>query len=111
MTHVRTPPYYPHSNGKLERWNESIKSDCIRTGVPLSPEDAERLIAQDVAVYNEHRLHSALGYRTPKDILEGRRADIHAARDRKLDQARRNRDAAAGKEQKKSIPALSREAA
>lgn len=48
MTHVRTAPYYPQSNGKLERWNKSIKSECIRPGVPLPLEDAERLVAQYV---------------------------------------------------------------
>ena len=48
MTHVRTSPYYPQSNGKLERWNKSIKSECIRPGVPLSLEDANRLIGQYV---------------------------------------------------------------
>ena len=111
MTHVRTAPYYPQSNGKLERWNKSIKSECIRPGVPLSLEDAERLIAQYVAVYNERRLHSSLGYITPKDMLEGRQTEIHAARDRKLERARRNRDAAAKKEQSESIPASSCEAA
>ena len=40
MTHVRTSPYYPQSNGKLERWHKSLKSECIRPGVPLTPEDA-----------------------------------------------------------------------
>jgi putative transposase len=105
MTHVRTAPYYPQSNGKLERWNKSIKSECIRPGVPLSPEDAERLIAQYVAVYNEQRLHSAIGYVTPKDMLEGRQSDIHAARDRKLEVAREQRAAAARKP-----PAVTQEA-
>jgi len=61
MTHVRTSPYYPQSNGKMERWNKSIKSESIRPGVPLSVEDAERLITQYVQVYNEQRLHSAIG--------------------------------------------------
>jgi transposase InsO family protein len=28
MTHVRTSPYYPQSNGKLERWHKSLKSEC-----------------------------------------------------------------------------------
>ena len=46
MGQVRTAPYYPQSNGKLERWNESIRSECIRPGVPLSLDDAERPIVQ-----------------------------------------------------------------
>jgi putative transposase len=92
MTHVRTSPYYPQSNGKLERWNQSIKSECIRPGVPLSVDDAERLIAQYVTVYNEQRLHSSLGYITPLARLQGRHNEIHAARDRKLEQARQQRE-------------------
>ena len=96
MTHGRTSPYYPQSNGKMERWNRSIKSECIRPGVPLSPDDAERLIAQYVAVWNEQRLHSSLGYVTPKDMLEGRQAESHAARDPEARTgAARTRDAAA----------------
>ena len=102
MTHIRTAPYYPQSNGKLERWNQSIKSECIRPGVPLSLEDAERLIAQYVTVYNEQRLHSALGYVTPLARLEGRQAEIHAARDRKLEQARRQREQAARSQRENS---------
>ena len=92
MTHVRTAPYYPQSNGKLERWNKSIKSECIRPGVPLSLDDAERLIVRYVQVYNEQRLHSSVGYITPKDMLEGRQKQIHAERDRKLEQARKQRE-------------------
>lgn len=111
MTHVRTAPYYPQSNGKLERWNKSIKSECIRPGVPLSLDDAERLIAQYVAVYNEQRLHSSLGYVTPKDMLEGRQAEIHEARDRKLEEARRKRDAAAKKNKDNPLPPSSQAAA
>ena len=94
MTHVRTSPYYPQSNGKIERWNGTIKSGCIRPGVPLSLADAKRLIEQYVAVYNEKRLHSGIGYVTPKDMMDGRRVEIHAARDRKLEQAREQRELA-----------------
>jgi putative transposase len=91
MTHVRTSPYYPQSNGKLERWHQSIKRECIRPGTPLSPEDARRLIASYVDHYNTVRLHSAIGFVTPNDMLAGRQVEIHAARDRKLEQARRQR--------------------
>lgn len=91
MTHVRTSPYYPQSNGKLERWHRSLKSECIRPGTPLSREDARRLIQRYVHHYNTVRLHSAIGYVPPQDMLAGRQAEIHAARDRKLEAARQQR--------------------
>ncbi len=91
MTHVRTSPYYPQSNGKIERWHKSLKGECIRPGVPLSLEQARRLIQQWVDHYNTVRLHSAIGYVTPRDMIEGRQAEIQAARDRKLEEARRQR--------------------
>ena len=49
---MRTSPYYPQSNGKLERWHRSVKSECIRPGTPLSLEDARRLVGEYVAHYN-----------------------------------------------------------
>ena len=91
MTHVRTAPFYPQSNGKIERWHKSIKAECIRPGVPLSLEDAQRIVEQGVTHYNGVRLHSAIGYVTPLDKLEGREAEIFAERDRKLEQARLKR--------------------
>jgi len=93
MTHVRTSPYYPQSNGKLERWHRSVKSECIRPSTPLSLEDARRSVSEYVTHYNEVRLHSAIGYVTPKDKLEGREAVIFAERDRKLAEARERRRA------------------
>jgi putative transposase len=91
MTHVRTSPYYPQSNGKIERWHKTLKGDCIRLRVPLSLEDARRIVVDFVTHYNETRLHSAIGYVTPKDRLEGNDAAIHAERDRKLAEARERR--------------------
>jgi len=91
MTHVRTSPYYPQSNGKIERWHKSLKSECIRPGTPLSLEDARRLVESYVEHYNNVRLNSAIGYITPKDVLAGRQQEIHAERDRKMEAARRQR--------------------
>ena len=111
MTHVRTSPYYPQSNGKMERWNKSIKSESIRPGVPLSVDDAEHLITQYVQVYNEQRLHSAIGYITPQAMLEGRQAEIHAARDQKLELARKRRARTAKAQQSEPKSSSSSEAA
>jgi transposase InsO family protein len=93
MTHVRTSPYYPQSNGKLERFHGSIKGECIRPGTPISLDDALRIVAKYVDHYNQVRLHSAIGYVAPADKLAGREAEIFAVRDRKLDEARERRKA------------------
>ena len=91
MTHVRTSPYYPQSNGKIERWHGTLKQECIRPGSPLSLEDARRLVSGYVEYYNTVRLHSAIGYVTPKDKLLGREKEILEDRDRKLEMAREAR--------------------
>src|SRR5256885_13820827 len=68
MTHVRTSPYYPQSNGKIERWHKSLKGECIRPGTPLSLEDARRLVEGYVEHYKRcpleqcHWLHHAEGH-------------------------------------------------
>jgi transposase InsO family protein len=91
MTHVRTSPYYPQSNGKLERYHGTIKTECIRPKTPLTKEDAQRIITDYVQHYNDVRLHSAIGYITPKDKLEGRDQEILASRDKRLEEARKRR--------------------
>jgi putative transposase len=93
MTHVRTSSYYPQSNGKIERWHRSIKSECVRPGTPLSVEDTVCLIDGYVQHYNDVRLHSAIGYVTPADKMYGRDKQIFADRDRKLDEVRSRRQA------------------
>ena len=88
MTHVRTSPFYPQSNGKLERWHKSLKGECIRPNSPVSLSDARCLVATYVEHYNAVRLHSALGYVTPQAKLEGREGAIFAERQHRLAQAR-----------------------
>lgn len=91
ITHVRTSPYYPQSNGKLERWHGSLKRECVRPAAPSSLEEARRRITSYVDYYNSTRLHSALGYVAPLDKLAGLDPVIFAERDRKLEAAREAR--------------------
>jgi hypothetical protein len=70
--------------GKMERWFKTLKGECIRVKTPLSLDDARRLVAEFVAHYNEVRLHSAIGYVTPADMLAGREEAIWSERKRKL---------------------------
>jgi putative transposase len=91
MTHVRTSPYYPQSNGKLERWHKSLKSEAIRPKTPLSLDEARHVVKNYVEHYNTVRLHSAIGYITPEDKLEGRAEAIHKRRQEKLSAAQAHR--------------------
>lgn len=93
MDHVRTSPYYPQSNGKIERWHGSLKAEAVRPKTPLTLEDARRVVGDFVEEYNTTRLHSAIGYVTPHDRLEGRHTQIWEERDRKLEAARARRAA------------------
>lgn len=91
MTHVRTSPFYPQSNGKMERWNGSLKQECIRPKTPTSLEEARQIVAEFVDHYNQVRLHSAIGFVAPTDKLHGRHVQIFQERKRKLAQARLHR--------------------
>jgi len=85
MTHARTSVGYPQSNGKIERFHRTIKHDPIHA---LTPDGVRATIAARIDHYNNVRLHSAIGYVTPRDKLLGNEQVIWAERDRKLEQAR-----------------------
>ncbi|GIW89865.1 MAG: hypothetical protein KatS3mg109_0297 [Pirellulaceae bacterium] len=86
--HITTSPYYPQSNGKIERSFGSLKRECLRPQTPLTVEDARRVIQNYVNEYNHTRLHAAIGYVAPADRLHGLDAIIHQKRDEKLQEAR-----------------------
>jgi transposase InsO family protein len=88
MKHIRTSLYYPQSNGKIERWHKSLKTECIRPGVLLSLKDAREVVLNFVEHYNTVRLHSAIGYITPEAKLKGIEKQIFKERDTKLRHAR-----------------------
>lgn len=65
-----------------------MKSECIRPQTPVSLADALSLVSKFVEYYNTKRLHSAIGYITPLDKLNGKEQEIFKARDKKLEAAR-----------------------
>jgi transposase InsO family protein len=91
MTHVRTSPFYPQSNGKIERWHQSLKKECIRPKTPLSLKHAKCIVTEYIEYYNNSRLHSAIGYIAPVDRLEGRQELIFQQRKQKLERAKLQR--------------------
>jgi putative transposase len=91
LTHVRTSPHYPQSNGKIERWHGTLKRDCLRPNAPLTLEQARKVTANFIGHYNCVRLHSAIGYVTPRDRLQNNQHQIFKNRDQKLEAAREKR--------------------
>lgn len=76
---------------RSETYARPLCPRTMRSGTPLSLDDARRLVEGCVGHYNNVRLNSAVGYITPKDMLAGRQQEIHAERDRKLEAARKLR--------------------
>ncbi len=91
MSHVRISPYYPQSNGKIERWHRTFKSDALRPAQPSTLEEARRVAERFIEHYNRVWLHSAIGYITPYDFMAGKARAIWAERDRRLEAARERR--------------------
>jgi len=91
LKHVTTSPYYPQSNGKIERFHKTIKTECIRPQCPISYEDAVRIIDKYIYEYNHERLHSAIGYITPMDMMNNRQDVIKKERVLKVSKRRNER--------------------
>ena len=71
ISHSRAHPHHPQSNGKIERFHKSLKTECVRKKAMGSLDEARMLISQYVDEYNNRRLHAALNYLTPSDYLKG----------------------------------------
>ena len=91
MTHVRTSPYYPQSNGKLERFHKTIKVDHIRQNQFDDINQMKLSVSKYIDYYNQERLHSSIGYVTPAQKLQGLEKEIFKQREDKLAQAREQR--------------------
>jgi len=81
MTHTRGAPYHPQTQGKIERWHQTLKNRILLENYFL-PGDLERQIEAFVEHYNHRRYHESLGNVTPADAFFGRAQSIIRRRER-----------------------------
>ena len=93
LEHTFTSANHPQSNGKLERFHRTLKSEHVRRSAYFSYEDACIRMASWIAYYNGERLHSAICYLTPNDVFYGKKEKRLAERREKLHTAYINRQA------------------
>ena len=75
IKHILATPFHLQTNGKLERYHQTMKRDVNEVPYEL-PADLEAAIVAFVRYYNYRRYHKALGNVTPSDVLKGRRREI-----------------------------------
>ena len=81
MEHVRGAPYHPMTQGKIERWHQTLKNRILLENYYL-PGDLETQIAAFVADYNHLRYHESIANLTPADVYFGRGQTILIERER-----------------------------
>jgi putative transposase len=81
MSHVRGAPYHPQTQGKIERWHQTLKNRILLEHYFL-PGDLEKQIETFVDHYNHQRYHESLKNLTPADVYFGRGQLILAKRER-----------------------------
>ena len=81
MDHVRGAPYHPMTQGKIERWHQTLKNRILLENYYL-PGDLEAEIGAFVAHYNHRRYHESLSNLAPADVYFGRGQTILMQRER-----------------------------
>ena len=81
MDHVRGAPYHPQTQGKIERWHQTLKNRILLEHYYL-PGDLTVQIAMFVDHYNHRRYHESLRNLTPADVYFGRGHSILNQRQR-----------------------------
>ena len=70
IAHERIHPATPKEDAHIESFNSILEKEVIRRFEFSSFEDAENTISRFIAFYNNERLHSAIDYRTPREVYE-----------------------------------------
>jgi len=81
MTHVRGAPYHPQTQGKIERWHQTLKNRILLENYFL-PGDLKVQIETFIDHYNHRRYHESLKNLTPADVYFGRGQSILNRRER-----------------------------
>ena len=81
IKHVRGAPYHPMTQGRIERWHQTLKNRILLENYFL-PGDLENQIAAFVDYYNNHRYHESIDNLTPADVYFGRGPTILTERER-----------------------------
>jgi len=81
MDHVRGAPYHPQTQGKIERWHQTLKNRILLENYFL-PGDLKAQIGKFIAHYNHNRYHESLQNLTPADVYFGRGQTILLERER-----------------------------
>ncbi|MDC3309752.1 IS3 family transposase, partial [bacterium] len=81
MEHIRGAPFHPQTQGKIERWHQTMKNRILLENYYL-PGNLEQQIGVFVDHYNNHRYHESLNNVTPADVYFGRDKDILREREK-----------------------------
>jgi len=81
MQHSRGAPYHPMTQGKIERWHQTLKNRILLEHYYV-PGDLWAQIEAFIEHYNHRRYHESLGNLTPADVFSGRGQTILLERER-----------------------------
>jgi putative transposase len=79
IKHILAAPFHPQTNGKIERYHQTLKGEINQIPCEM-PSELKEAIEKLVEYYNDRRYHEALGNVTPADVYYGRREQILAQR-------------------------------
>ena len=75
IRHIRCAPHHPQTNGKIERFHETLKAR-LNLLVYTSAEQLRAAMSEFIEFYNQRRYHEGIGNVTPTDVYYGRREEI-----------------------------------